>query len=60
MSDGHYYDNFRHPLFKVWKRAMLQEIPLLIKNSNISNEMKLMEITFVELVQTDGGFIAGQ
>ena len=48
----------RHPLFKVWKKAMISEIPKLVWNSNISSELK-PEIKFVEIVKTEGGFISG-
>ena len=38
---------------------MISEIPKLVWNSNISSELK-PEIKFVEIVKTDGGFIAGE
>ena len=46
-------------MFKKWKKAMISEIPKLVWNSNISSELK-PEINFVEIVKTDGGFIAGE
>lgn len=48
----------RHPLFKVWKKALISEIPKLIQNSNISSELK-PEIKFIEIIKTEGGFISG-
>ena len=38
---------------------MMSEIPKLVWNSNISSELK-PEIKFVEIVKTEGGFIAGE
>ena len=48
----------RHPLFKVWKKALISEIPKLVQSSEIAEELK-PEITFLEIVKTEGGFISG-
>ena len=59
MFQGFNDQIFRTPLFKEWTKAMADEIPELIKKSSIYPELKPENVTFIELVQTDGGFIAG-
>ena len=46
-------------MFKKWTAAMTLEIPNLVKMSSIYPELKPENITFIELAQTEGGFIAG-
>ena len=49
----------RNDLYKKWFTAMKDEIPLLVKQSTIYGELK-PEIKYVEMMQTEGGFIAGR
>lgn len=54
------YDKyFRNALYKVWKKALLLEVPLLVETSSVWNELK-PEVKFIEIMQTPGGFIAGR
>ena len=46
-------------MYKKWFTAMKDEIPLLVKQSTIYGELK-PEIKFIEMMQTEGGFIAGR
>ena len=48
----------RNPLFKTWTEALQEEVPLLVARSEIFNEMKPV-VKYIELVQFQGGFIAG-
>lgn len=45
-------------MFKTWTEALIDEVPLLIARSEIYKEMKPV-IKYIELVQYQGGFIAG-
>ena len=49
---------FRNPLFKTWTEALQDEVPLLVARAEIFKEMKPV-IKYIELVQFQGGFIAG-
>ena len=48
----------RNPLFKTWTEALQEEVPLLVARSEIFKEMKPV-VKYIELVQFQGGFIAG-
>ena len=48
----------RNPLFKIWTEALQEEVPLLVARSDIFKEMKPV-VKYIELVQFQGGFIAG-
>ena len=48
----------RNPLFKTWTEALQEEVPLLVARSEIFKEMKPI-VKYIELVQFQGGFIAG-
>ena len=48
----------RNPLFKIWTEALQEEVPLLVARSEIFKEMKPV-VKYIELVQFQGGFIAG-